>query len=166
MHRGPDAAQPSPLGLPMTDELLADSFLKRLFARFYDSLHTAGGRVPSNLQVRPQVCQTQSAKKSSLVRDVHQKGATAPKETDQPPLIIRVAALLQSVTQEQSVAGSHGRARMVYFSSTGDLYRVVILTSREMPGICRCPPHLQTFENAVMECLCRLCECLAFQAIC
>lgn len=49
----------------MTDELLADSFLKRLFARFYDSLHTAGGRVPSNLQVRPQVCQTQSAKKSS-----------------------------------------------------------------------------------------------------
>ncbi|EIE22542.1 AAR2-domain-containing protein [Coccomyxa subellipsoidea C-169] len=48
--RGPDAAQPSPLGLPMTDELLADSFLKRLFARFYDMLHSAGGRVPPQLQ--------------------------------------------------------------------------------------------------------------------
>ena len=35
----------------MTDELLADSFLKRLFARFYGMLHSVGGRVPSQLQV-------------------------------------------------------------------------------------------------------------------
>lgn len=50
--RGPDAAQPSPLGLPMTEELLADSFLKRLFARFYDMLHIAGGSVNPQLQAR------------------------------------------------------------------------------------------------------------------
>ncbi|CAL8470508.1 g10050 [Coccomyxa elongata] len=48
--RGPGASQPSPLGLPMTEELLADSFLKRLFARFYDMLHTAGGSVNPQLQ--------------------------------------------------------------------------------------------------------------------
>ena len=53
--RGPDAQQPSPLGLPMTQELLADSFLKRLFARFYDMLHAAGGRVKPQLQVRSSV---------------------------------------------------------------------------------------------------------------
>jgi hypothetical protein len=35
----------------MTEELLADSFMKRLFARFYDMLHAAGGRVPPQLQV-------------------------------------------------------------------------------------------------------------------
>ena len=35
----------------MTEELLADSFLKRLFARFYGMLHAAGGRVPPQLQV-------------------------------------------------------------------------------------------------------------------
>lgn len=49
--RAGEAAQASPLGLPMTEELLADSFLKCLFARFFDCLHSAGGRVPPALQV-------------------------------------------------------------------------------------------------------------------
>lgn len=35
----------------MTQELLADSFLKRLFARFFDMLHAAGGSVKPQLQV-------------------------------------------------------------------------------------------------------------------
>ena len=50
-HRGQDAQHPSPLGLPMTEELLADSFLKRLFARFYGMLRAASGSVPHQLQV-------------------------------------------------------------------------------------------------------------------
>ena len=35
----------------MTQELLADSFLRRLFVRFYNMLHAAGGGVKPQLQV-------------------------------------------------------------------------------------------------------------------
>ena len=40
----------APLGVPMVDELLADSFLRRLFCHFYETLATAPGLDPA-LQV-------------------------------------------------------------------------------------------------------------------
>lgn len=38
----------------MTEELLADSFLRGLFARFYDMLHVHSTQVQPKLQVRQQ----------------------------------------------------------------------------------------------------------------
>ncbi len=38
-----------PLGLPLVDELLPDSFLRRQFGGFFGMLHEAGGKVPPSL---------------------------------------------------------------------------------------------------------------------
>ena len=41
----------APLGVPMVDELLADSFLRRLFGHFYETLATASDGPHQALQV-------------------------------------------------------------------------------------------------------------------
>jgi len=50
---GEKEGAPAPLGVPMVDELLADSFLRRRFCHFYETLATASGRLSPALQVDP-----------------------------------------------------------------------------------------------------------------
>ncbi|KAK9829455.1 hypothetical protein WJX72_005966 [[Myrmecia] bisecta] len=49
--------QASPFGLPVMEELMADSFLKRLLARFFEMLHEAGGQVPAPLDQKARALQ-------------------------------------------------------------------------------------------------------------
>lgn len=52
------SSHPSPLGLPVAEELLADSFLRRLFARFFEAVRE-GGPCSAPIQVcQPSVQQT------------------------------------------------------------------------------------------------------------
>lgn len=41
---GPGCGVPGPLGLPLAEELLADSFLRRLFWRFFEAVREGGAR--------------------------------------------------------------------------------------------------------------------------
>ena len=41
---GPGCGVPGPLGLPLAEELLADSFLRRLFSRFLEAVREGGPR--------------------------------------------------------------------------------------------------------------------------
>ena len=43
---GGDEGGPCPLGLPLVEELLPDSFLRRQFGGFFEMLHDAGPQVP------------------------------------------------------------------------------------------------------------------------
>ena len=43
--------EPAPMGVPMVEELLADSFLKRMMAHFFDALATAKMPLDANLKV-------------------------------------------------------------------------------------------------------------------
>ena len=51
LHRRDAAGQDNPLQLGMTTELLADSFLKALFTRFYHMLQSHGLIAHKGLQV-------------------------------------------------------------------------------------------------------------------
>ena len=51
LHRRDAAGQDNPLQLGMTTELLADSFLKALFTRFYHMLQSHGPIAHKGLQV-------------------------------------------------------------------------------------------------------------------
>ena len=44
---GPGCGVPGPLGLPLAEELLADSFLRRLFLRFFEVVREGGPRAVS-----------------------------------------------------------------------------------------------------------------------
>lgn len=46
---GGDPGGPCPLGLPLVEELLPDSFLRRQFGGFFEMLHDAGAQVPPAL---------------------------------------------------------------------------------------------------------------------
>ena len=48
---GPGSRAPGPLGLPLAEELLADSFLRRLFMRFFEAMREGGARA-APIQVR------------------------------------------------------------------------------------------------------------------
>lgn len=54
-HRGEEAGRPSLLGLPVTEELLTDSFMKVLFVRFYEMLHSNSSQAAQELQVGIQI---------------------------------------------------------------------------------------------------------------
>ena len=51
LGKEPGQAQAAPMGVPMVQELLADSFLKRLMAHFFDALATAETPLDANLKV-------------------------------------------------------------------------------------------------------------------
>ena len=45
--------QIAPLGVPMVDELLSDSFLKKLFRQFFEMLEDSETEIHPALKVRP-----------------------------------------------------------------------------------------------------------------
>ena len=47
----PGQAQAAPMGVPMVEELLADSFLKRMTAHFFDALATSETPLDATLKV-------------------------------------------------------------------------------------------------------------------
>lgn len=47
---GPAAAAATPFGMPVVEELLADSFLQQLFGQFFQVLHEEGGVVQPKLK--------------------------------------------------------------------------------------------------------------------
>ena len=66
---GPGCGVPGPLGLPLAEELLADSFLRRLFWRFFEAMREGGARAaPIQARARLGRCCAVSASFSRWLR--------------------------------------------------------------------------------------------------